>query len=105
MPQQRQVGRGEALVVPTDLLRLAQLLAAPQPHLEAQRCGHLVISPQLRQQRLRRRPQLIADAAEVQARARCTDGRRRCAAPPSFGFLRARVRCRVRVGGLGCGEG
>ena len=65
MPQQRQVGRGEALVVPTDLLRLAQLLAAPQPHLEAQRCGHLVISPQLRQQRLRRRPQLIADAAEV----------------------------------------
>eukprot|EP00964_Phaeocystis_antarctica_P097291 scaffold63449_cov66-Phaeocystis_antarctica.AAC.2 len=33
--QHRQVVRGEARVVPPDLLRLAQLLAAPQPHLAA----------------------------------------------------------------------
>eukprot|EP00964_Phaeocystis_antarctica_P026616 scaffold14992_cov69-Phaeocystis_antarctica.AAC.8 len=31
-----------------DELRLTQLLAAPQPHLAAQRCGSLMISPQLR---------------------------------------------------------
>eukprot|EP00964_Phaeocystis_antarctica_P054190 scaffold31834_cov71-Phaeocystis_antarctica.AAC.1 len=62
--QQRQVGRGEAFVERVDLLRLAQLLAASQPHLAAQRCGSLMISPQLLQQRLRRRPQLIANAAQ-----------------------------------------
>eukprot|EP00964_Phaeocystis_antarctica_P124924 scaffold88567_cov61-Phaeocystis_antarctica.AAC.6 len=50
--------------------RSAALLAAPQPQLEAQRCGHLMISPQLRQQRLRRRPQLIAGAAQVHGEAR-----------------------------------
>eukprot|EP00964_Phaeocystis_antarctica_P129977 scaffold93792_cov60-Phaeocystis_antarctica.AAC.4 len=69
--QQRQFGRGEALVVTVNLLRLAQLLAAPQPHPEAQRCGRqLVISPQLLQQRLRRRPQLAVDAAEGHGVAR-----------------------------------
>eukprot|EP00964_Phaeocystis_antarctica_P107660 scaffold72338_cov51-Phaeocystis_antarctica.AAC.3 len=68
--QQRQVIRGKALVAPADHIRLAQLLAAPQPRLEAQRCGRLVISPQLLQQRLRRRPQLIADAAQVHGSAR-----------------------------------
>jgi hypothetical protein len=63
--QQRQVhevGRGEALVDPADVLRLAQLLAAPHPQLAAQRCGSLVISPQLLLLRLRRRPQLVAFA-------------------------------------------
>eukprot|EP00964_Phaeocystis_antarctica_P123695 scaffold87386_cov63-Phaeocystis_antarctica.AAC.1 len=62
--QQRQISRGEALVAPVDQLRLAQLLAAPHPHLKAQRYRSIVISPQLRQQRLRRRPQLIAGAAQ-----------------------------------------
>eukprot|EP00964_Phaeocystis_antarctica_P059522 scaffold35338_cov59-Phaeocystis_antarctica.AAC.8 len=33
--QQRQIGGGEAFVLPPDLLRLAQLLAAPHAHLEA----------------------------------------------------------------------
>jgi hypothetical protein len=68
--QQRQVVRGEALVETVDLLRLAQLLAAPQPHLEAQRCGSLVIGPQLLPPLLRRRPQLVADAAQGHGEAR-----------------------------------
>eukprot|EP00964_Phaeocystis_antarctica_P146537 scaffold112850_cov66-Phaeocystis_antarctica.AAC.1 len=59
-PLHAVVGCGEALVPTGDCLRLAQLLAAPHAQLVAQRCGRLVISPQLRQQRLRRRPQLIA---------------------------------------------
>eukprot|EP00964_Phaeocystis_antarctica_P117289 scaffold81118_cov62-Phaeocystis_antarctica.AAC.3 len=46
--QQRQVGRGKAYIAPVDMLRLAQLLAAPHPHLAAQRCGRLVTSLQLR---------------------------------------------------------
>eukprot|EP00964_Phaeocystis_antarctica_P004918 scaffold2667_cov72-Phaeocystis_antarctica.AAC.4 len=53
-----------------DLRGLAQLLAAPQPHLAAQRCGHLVISPQLLPQRLRQLPQLTTRAAEVHGQAR-----------------------------------
>ena len=57
--RQVQVGRGEALVDPADVLRLAQLLAAPHPQLAAQRCGSLVTSPQLLLLRLRRRPQLL----------------------------------------------
>eukprot|EP00964_Phaeocystis_antarctica_P053282 scaffold31266_cov60-Phaeocystis_antarctica.AAC.1 len=68
--QERQVCRGEAFVETVDLLRLAQLLAAPYAHLEAQRCGRLMISPQLGQQRLRRRPQLFADAAQGHGNAR-----------------------------------
>ena len=36
-----------------DILRLAQRLAAPQPHLAAQRISRLMISPQLLLQRLR----------------------------------------------------
>eukprot|EP00964_Phaeocystis_antarctica_P144937 scaffold110839_cov60-Phaeocystis_antarctica.AAC.1 len=68
--QRRQVSRSEALVVPDDRPRLAQLLAAPHPHLAAQRCGRLMISPQLLQQRQRRLPQLMADAAQVQGEAR-----------------------------------
>eukprot|EP00964_Phaeocystis_antarctica_P161688 scaffold133788_cov69-Phaeocystis_antarctica.AAC.1 len=55
---------------PEGLLRLAQLLAALQSHLAAQCCGRLVICPQLRQQRLRRRPQLTAGAAQVHGGAR-----------------------------------
>eukprot|EP00964_Phaeocystis_antarctica_P009095 scaffold4934_cov63-Phaeocystis_antarctica.AAC.2 len=35
---------------------------ALHPHLAPQRCGHLVISPQLLQQRLRQRPQLAVGA-------------------------------------------
>eukprot|EP00964_Phaeocystis_antarctica_P149501 scaffold116654_cov60-Phaeocystis_antarctica.AAC.3 len=54
--QQRQVVRGEALALPPDILRLAQLLAAPQPQLEAQCCGSLMIGSQLLQQCLYRRP-------------------------------------------------
>eukprot|EP00964_Phaeocystis_antarctica_P011572 scaffold6407_cov62-Phaeocystis_antarctica.AAC.1 len=68
--QRRQVGRRQACVSRLDHLRLAQLLAAPQPHLAAQRCGHLVINPQLLPHRLRRRPQPGAGAAEVQGDAR-----------------------------------
>eukprot|EP00964_Phaeocystis_antarctica_P120565 scaffold84286_cov63-Phaeocystis_antarctica.AAC.9 len=68
--QQRQVGRGEALVEPVGRLRLAQLLAAPLPHLEAQCCGRLVLSLQLLQQRLRRRPQLAVDTAQGHGVAR-----------------------------------
>eukprot|EP00964_Phaeocystis_antarctica_P031838 scaffold18009_cov61-Phaeocystis_antarctica.AAC.5 len=52
------------------MLRLAQLLAALLAHLVAQRCGRLMISPQLRQQRLRRRPQLIAGTAQGHGSAR-----------------------------------
>ena len=68
--QQRQLVRGEAIVVPVDPLRLAQRLAAPQPHLAAQRCGSLVISPQLLPRRLRQRPQLAAGTAEGHGDAR-----------------------------------
>ena len=42
-----KVGRGETFVLPPDLFRLAQLLTAPQPQFEAQRCCRLVISLQL----------------------------------------------------------
>eukprot|EP00964_Phaeocystis_antarctica_P120563 scaffold84286_cov63-Phaeocystis_antarctica.AAC.7 len=52
------------------MLRLAQLLAAPQPHLVAQRCGRLMIGSQLLQQRLRRRPQLAVDTAKGHGVAR-----------------------------------
>eukprot|EP00964_Phaeocystis_antarctica_P025426 scaffold14290_cov63-Phaeocystis_antarctica.AAC.6 len=68
--KQRQVGRGEALVDPIAPLRLAQLLAAPHPHLEAQRCGYLILSPQLQQQRLRQLPQLVVGAAQEHGEAR-----------------------------------
>eukprot|EP00964_Phaeocystis_antarctica_P053247 scaffold31252_cov63-Phaeocystis_antarctica.AAC.2 len=68
--QQPQVGHGEVLAVALNLLRLAQLLAAPQPHFAAQRCGRLVISPQLLLQLLRRRPQLMAGAAQGHGEAR-----------------------------------
>eukprot|EP00964_Phaeocystis_antarctica_P045064 scaffold25924_cov66-Phaeocystis_antarctica.AAC.5 len=51
-------------------LRLAQLLAAPHAHLAAQCCGSLVISPQLLQQRLRRLPQLVANATQGHGDAR-----------------------------------
>eukprot|EP00964_Phaeocystis_antarctica_P023331 scaffold13058_cov72-Phaeocystis_antarctica.AAC.3 len=50
---------------PVDLLRLAQLLAAPHPHSVAQRRDSLVLSPQLLPQRLRQLPQLMTGAAEV----------------------------------------
>eukprot|EP00964_Phaeocystis_antarctica_P045062 scaffold25924_cov66-Phaeocystis_antarctica.AAC.3 len=61
-----------------DLLRLAQHLATPHAkwslscnaHLAAQCCGHLVISPQLLQQRLRRLPQLVANATQGHGDAR-----------------------------------
>ena len=54
-----------------DLLRLAQLLAVPHAHLEAQRRGLLVIGPQLLPRRRRQqRPQLFAGAAEVHDEAR-----------------------------------
>ena len=62
-----QLGRGEVF---KDPFGLAQLLAAPHPHLAAQCCGRLVISPQLLPKRLRRLPQLIGDAAEVHGDAR-----------------------------------
>ena len=52
------------------LYRLAQFLAALMPKLEAQRGGSLMISLQLRQRRLRRRPQLVADAAQGHGAAR-----------------------------------
>eukprot|EP00964_Phaeocystis_antarctica_P126479 scaffold90162_cov56-Phaeocystis_antarctica.AAC.7 len=52
------------------MLRLAQLLAALHPHLEAQRCSQLVSSPQLLQKRLCRLPQLLAGDAEVHGDAR-----------------------------------
>jgi hypothetical protein len=68
--QQRQIVRGEALVAPVDPLRLAQLLAALHPQLAAQRCGSLVLGPQLLLQRLRRRPQLVVDAAQGHGEAR-----------------------------------
>eukprot|EP00964_Phaeocystis_antarctica_P021784 scaffold12091_cov69-Phaeocystis_antarctica.AAC.4 len=70
--QRRQVGLGEALALPArvDLLRLTQLLAAPHPHLAAQRCGRLVLNPQLRPQRLCRFPQPAAGAAEGHGIAR-----------------------------------
>eukprot|EP00964_Phaeocystis_antarctica_P009801 scaffold5330_cov59-Phaeocystis_antarctica.AAC.4 len=53
------------------------------PHLAAQCCSRLVISPQLRQQHLHRPPQLIADAAERHGDARPArsidrSGRARC---------------------------
>ena len=67
--QQLQLLRGETLLPAAELLRLAQLLAA-DPQLAAQRCSRLVTSLQLRQQRLRRRPQLVADAAQGHGDAR-----------------------------------
>eukprot|EP00964_Phaeocystis_antarctica_P160322 scaffold131851_cov75-Phaeocystis_antarctica.AAC.1 len=71
LAQRRQVGCGAAFAFQLDLPRLAQLLAAPQPHLAAQRCGHLMISPQLLpQHRCQKRPQLAAGAAEVHGAAR-----------------------------------
>ena len=70
MPSQRQVVRGEALAVAYDLLRLAQLLAAPHACFAAQRCGRLVDGLQLLPRRLSRRPQLAAGAAEGHGDAR-----------------------------------
>ena len=66
----RSAAVGEVRAVTVDLLRLAQLLAAPHPHLAAQRCGDLVISPQLLPLHLRQRPQLAAGDAEVHGDAR-----------------------------------
>ena len=58
------------MVPAVDLLRLAQLLAAPHAQLAAKRCGRLVVSLQLRQQRLGRRPQPVAGAAKGHGGAR-----------------------------------
>eukprot|EP00964_Phaeocystis_antarctica_P128491 scaffold92278_cov62-Phaeocystis_antarctica.AAC.10 len=70
LAQQRQVGRREVSGGPVDLPRLAQPLAAPHPQLEAQRCGRLIISPQLLQQHLRQPPHLAAGAAVAHGDAR-----------------------------------
>jgi hypothetical protein len=69
--QRRQVGCSKALVPPLDPRRLAQLPAVPHAHLDAQRRGLLVISPQLLLRgRRQQRPQLFAGAAEVHDEAR-----------------------------------
>eukprot|EP00964_Phaeocystis_antarctica_P160407 scaffold131973_cov72-Phaeocystis_antarctica.AAC.2 len=51
------------------MFRLAQRLAAPHACSAAQRCGLVVISLQLLQQRLRQRPQLAVGAAECHGNA------------------------------------